>query len=131
MSCGIPSEIGTRTSGSLIPSAWPWMHAMDPIQSSPSLRAKSGWRTYHRLRRLLLEILGSLLIRLPQQTIQIITDEGWFFRDLFHERKSSGGTKTAGSRSRNRNGAGIFDRRSHIILSSSRSIGKLCPPFIL
>src|ERR1700743_1751517 len=47
-----------RTSGSLIPSAWPWTHAMNSIQSSPSLRAKSGWRTYHRLRRPFLEIPG-------------------------------------------------------------------------
>ena len=73
---------------------------------------------YHRLRRPLWEIPGSLLNHLPQQPIQIVADEGWFFRDLFHGRKSSGGTKTAGSRSRNRDGNQIFDRRSNVLISS-------------
>src|SRR6202000_1044041 len=49
-SCGIPSEIGMRTSCSLIPSAWPWMHTMDPVESPPFLRSNSRWRTYHRVR---------------------------------------------------------------------------------
>ena len=55
----IPSEIGMRTSGPLLPSSWPWTHAMNPIQPSPSLWAKSGWRTYHIMRRPFLEIPSS------------------------------------------------------------------------
>ena len=74
---------------------------MDPIQSSPSLRAKSGWRMYHRLRRPLLKIPSSPLISLSRQAIQILADKGGFFIDLFHERKSSGWTKAASGRSRN------------------------------
>ena len=56
---------------------------------------------YHRVRRSLLEISGSPLVRLSQQAIQILADEGQLFGDLFHGRKSGVGTLTAGSRSRN------------------------------
>ena len=86
---------------------------------------------YHWVRISLLNISGSPLIGLSQQAIQIFTNEGGFFRNLLHGRKSSGGTKAASSQSRNREGNWVFNRRSHILLSSSWSIGQLCPTLIL
>src|SRR6202000_3333647 len=86
-SYGIPSEIGTRTCGSLLTSAWPWTHAMDPIEPSPLLRSNSRWRTYHRVRGAFSQLSDPLLIRLFQQAIQILTDESSFFCNLFHGRK--------------------------------------------
>src|SRR6202000_3453232 len=78
-SCGIPSEIGTRTCSSLLTSAWPWTHAMDPIKPSPLLRPHSRWRTYHYVRGAFSQLPGPLLIRLSQQAIQILTDKGRLF----------------------------------------------------
>src|ERR1700743_1592148 len=98
------------------------MHAMNPIQSSPSLRAKSGWRKYHRLGRSLLKVPSPPLIGLSQQAIQILTDEGGFFSNLFHGWKSRGGIKAASGRSRNWEGDRVFYRRSDIFVLSDRSI---------
>src|ERR1700743_239885 len=99
----------------LLPSPWPWMHAMDPIQSSPSLRAKSGWRTYHRLGRPLLKVPSSPFIGLSQQAIQILTDEGGFFSNLFHGRKSSGGTEAASGWSGKLGGGWVVHRKSKVL----------------
>src|ERR1700743_1593077 len=99
------SEIGTRTSCSLIPSAWPWTHSMDPIQPPPLLRSDSRWRTYHRVRGAFSHLPGSLLIRLSQQAIKILTDEGRFLSDLFQSRKSSVVVSLA-TRSGSRDGQG-------------------------
>ena len=53
---------------------------------------------YHRVGRSLLKISGPLLISLPQQTVQIITDESSFFCNPFQGRKSSGRAKAASVR---------------------------------
>src|SRR6202000_1677907 len=117
------SEIGTRTSCSLIPSPWPWMHTMDPIESPPFLRSNSRWRMYHRVRGTLRHLPGSLLIHLSQEPIQIITDESSFLSNLFHGRKRScHGAKAAGRNwSWDGNGKSVFQRGSDVLLSRSRS----------
>src|ERR1700743_173177 len=122
-----------RRSCPLIPSAWPWTHTVDPIESPPFLRSNLRWRTYHRARRTLLQLPSSLLVRLSQQAVQILTDESSFFCNLFHERKRSyhGSKATGRSQSWDGDRERVFNGRSNILVLPDRSIGQLRPPLVL
>src|ERR1700743_1295134 len=97
---------------------------MDSIQSSPLLRSPSRWRTYHRVGGTFSQVPGPLLIRLSQQAIEILTDEGRFLSDLLQSRKGGG-------RSMNWERNRILHRGSDILVLPNQSVGELRPSFIL